>query len=247
MKLVEPWYHSPEWWLVVVTVALVIVTGVLAVYTAFLWRTTRQSAERQSKELKSTLAIARTSAEAASKQANASIASSAPFLYPRVREKENLYPPSVQDDNATHLPSAWLYFENIGRSPALLKGIAAKFFLVHRDELPELAPPMETLPLLQSSAIIGAGDEGGGKTWQFDRLIDANEIRQLLASVSAPHWLRFYLIGYIVYDDVFQIRHTQRFCIKVRRRFQAMKGGPLLNEIAHSEAHADEPGEGEAE
>ena len=232
---------SHEWWLVIGTFLLVFVTTALAIYTARLWRATKEGAERQQKEMQQVLTIARTSADAATRQANAAISAAAPMLYPRVDERQDLYPREVDADDMTHQSSALLRFENIGRSPAIVRKIGAKFFLLHREEFLEAPPPLASLPTLESSAIIGPGDTGGGKTWTFERSIDANEIRQLLATATAPHWLRFFIIGYVVYDDVFRVRHTQRFCVKVRRKFQAIKGSMAFNEITHQAAVDEVP------
>lgn len=222
-------FGSPEWWIVYVTGALFGVTGVLAWYTARLWRSTKEMSKRQAAETLESLALSRRAVDAALRQAEASVSSQAPYLYPRVSEKASLYPAEPPEAERDHQPSCWLYFENVGRSPAIIKTISAKLFLFHREEMPTTFPEQEALPVLQSSAVIGPGSEGGGKTWTYSRPIDAREIRQLLATTDAAHWSRFWILGVVVYEDVFQRQYSHRFCLKIRRSFQALKGPSEFN------------------
>ena len=92
---------SHDWWLVLLTWALVLGTFALAIYTARLWRSTKTSADRQSTEMQSALAIARSSADAAKTSAEATarmvelgqkqfIASHRPMLVVRMFERISL-------------------------------------------------------------------------------------------------------------------------------------------------------------
>lgn len=90
-------YSSSEWWLVYLTFALVLVTALLAAYTAKLYRATvglgkdaKTTSDRQATEMEMSLTIAQESANAAAKSAEAAIAAQRPWLSVAVQIGEPL-------------------------------------------------------------------------------------------------------------------------------------------------------------
>lgn len=167
---------------------------------------------------------------------------SMPFLYPRVK-RFDLYPniePAEVGDQVTHQPSISLGFENIGKTPAMLRRIRAELLLIDRDLLPPIPPPFQNSTEVVSDAVVAPEKRAGIRTVAFHRAIPAGEIRQLLAEVEEQSFKRFFVYGYVIYDDFFGIRHTKRFCVKLRNGWQAVKGGSRYNSESESAAPAVE-------
>src|SRR5258706_4311038 len=119
---------SHDWWLVLLTGALVFVTAGLAIYTARLWQSTKSSADRQSAEMQSALAIARSSADAARTSAEATakmvelgqkqfIASHRPKIVVRMFQRIGSVPESIR-----------YQIHNVGDSDAHIMGISEAFW-----------------------------------------------------------------------------------------------------------------------
>ena len=63
-----PLWQHPDWWVAWSTIALALVTAVLALFTYRLWRDAKESGDRQAKATQDSLAISRIAANAASEQ-----------------------------------------------------------------------------------------------------------------------------------------------------------------------------------
>jgi hypothetical protein len=161
---------------------------------------------------------------------------SMPYLYPRITAF-NLYPDveeSAVSDEMTHHPGVKLAFNNLGKTPAIVRRVRAELILISRDMLPPI-PPTFSAGEVQSDTVIAPESTAGTRTWSFNRIINATEIRELIADTKESQYRRFFLYGYVVYDDFFGTRHTRRFCIKARQhRWQALKGGSRYNGITES-------------
>lgn len=153
---------------------------------------------------------------------------SMPYLFPRVNHFD-LYPRRGVIVNA-HRPNLQLAFRNIGKTPAIVRAIRAELLLINRDLLPPIPPAFRYSVEVGSDAVISEGASSARRTWEFDRDVSAQEILDLQAEVEAPQYSRFFLFGYVIYDDFFGYRHTRRFCLKLRQHgYQAMKGGSRYN------------------
>ena len=113
------------------------------------------------------------------------------------------------------MPLVTLAFENIGRSPAILVRVGAKVCLMERDGVPDPVPLSE-IPSVERHDAIAAEGQGGARDWPFQRPVEASEVVELNNEVQERHFARLFVVGYVVYDDVFGSRTTNRFCVKVR-------------------------------
>jgi hypothetical protein len=223
------------WTGVLATATLVLsgITGVLAKYTYNLWNEAKATSERQGREMQESLSIARGAAEAA-------ISEAAPYLYPRVIEW-SLYPDKVGDEDALHIPRIGLAFENIGRTPAIMSRVGVRLELIEDETNLPVPPPLGVIPSEERNDAVPAGElskESG--TWAFARSINAAEIRKLLANTKGPY-LRFYIYGFVIYEDVFNARTTARFCMKLRTNWQVIRGGADFNTRKREKNPASDP------
>lgn len=207
------------------TVALVIVTGGLVVF-----------AKIQSSDTKASIAVAKESADAA-------VNVSKPFLFPRATRLATLHPIGDIADGTKHNPEVALIFENFGETPAILREVRVDLFLTEVGQLIPPVPAIEDLTPRRNDALIVIPGRIFGPdalmnsrsviTCDFRTLI-THELRELAATADAISngFRRFFLIGWVIYDDFFGIRTTHRFCLKLRPNgFQAIKGGDAYNSI----------------
>jgi hypothetical protein len=214
------------------TALLAFVTAVLAYYTFKLWRAAMEGAEAQAIATRESLRVSRDAADAARRNADAAILDKGPFLHPRVADF-NLHPPLEDVGVGAAIPSSIrLRFDNMGKTPAMVRRLGVKLLLQQRGEVPANPLPLDSIPSVESSATIGPDSSGAARAWSFERPIDENEAALLAASTKRPNYLRFYAEGFTVYDDIFNVRHTKRFLIKIRQNgFQAVRGGEAFNKL----------------
>ena len=234
--------------------ALVVVSALaVAFFTFTLWRTTtglQNLAEQQGADMKASLRVAQETAKAARDSADAAVRSAMPFLVPRIRQFR-LHPTNISErlpENATHRPSVKLAFRNIGATPAVMIRIGARLYLAENDVLPSPPPPIAELGGIGRSEPVPVNGTTSSKRWLFERDIDRTEIEALARNASKrTRYLRFHLIGYVVYDDMFDVRHTRRFCVKVRQQqeFQELRGLEPYNRLVMEHKPKDDlPAEG---
>lgn len=181
-----------------------------------------------------TLVETRKTANAAVRQAKITASEAQPFLHPVVTHF-SLHPEvDAIRDNHPYRPSITLKFRNIGKTPAMLQRAGVKLCLVEGDNFarPEA---LDNIPSVLTSDVIASGEVGGSRAWQYEKDIGLEETMRLAASGEQENFMRFYVTGYVVYDDVFNTRHTRRFLLKVRQSgFQATRGGRPHNCIIES-------------
>jgi hypothetical protein len=134
----------------------------------------------------------------------------------------------------------------MGKTPAMLRRVGVRLLLRERGEVPEAPLPLEDIPRVESSDTIASGGAGGAREWRFERTIDEHEVDRLLADAQGNNFLRFYVEGFVVYDDIFNVRHTKRFLLKIRQNgFQAVRGGEAFNTLSREpmDTVAAEPNE----
>jgi len=125
----DGYYWSSEWWLVYFTFALVVVTFILAIFTAKLWHSTKtmaqdakDTAKRQAEEMLNSLRIAKDSADAAMEQAKTSTEAlkRSNRAWVGVTGIVSVTTPLFADDEAKSINCCIrLSIRNIGTSPAL--------------------------------------------------------------------------------------------------------------------------------
>ena len=208
------WYdtfldHTTEW-------LLVLFNGLLALYTWRLFKAThglREAAEEQSRDMKSSINVARDAAKAAQDSANAANRSATVAEKSLViTQRADLHPLSyvalaIRDD--TQEIAEWqftIFFQNSGATKAI-HAIPSSGILVGEEPAGEFGLPH----LIQDRVRISIG------------------ARQQIAAVASPKLtheqiqeiakdkLNAYLVGYIEYNDVFDstpVRHTA-VCMKI--------------------------------
>jgi hypothetical protein len=223
-------------WIAASTVATAIFTLVLAIVTYKLWK----SGEKQ-------IAVARNAADAARDAAEAAVSASRPYLYPRMIDLKNLHPDLVVDGNL-YKSEATFVLENYGATPAMTREVRAQLMLVDKDQLPS-TPFDGPFPDKTEFSVIPANTRGEDAVRAAGAAItcsssghSAEEIRQVIVNYKkGVHHRRFYLQGYVVYDDFFGNRNTQWFCIKMRKTgFQVPKGGSAYNRVERMKIPVDD-------
>lgn len=215
------------------TVSLVLVTAGLVI---FAWL--------QSKDTKASIAVAKQSADAA-------VNASKPFLFPRAFNLSKLHPVGNIMDGMRHNPEVHFIFENYGETPAMVREVRADLILSELGgEIPPLPAVEKLTPRRSESLSLIPGHRHDNEALEMarsvikcdHRTLTTQEIRELIteADTISNGFRRFYLFGYVVYDDFFGIQCTQRFCLKLRpiNSFQAIKGGKAYNSITREEIPA---------
>lgn len=192
-----------------VTTALVLITLALAIFTAGLWHATyklakdaKSTADRQAMETSQSLLLARQSAQAAIRSADAALAGQRAHLFPARELKGSLIAPHGQNSFwVTHLA-----FVNHGHTSALLEARGGR--IIFSDALPpeQVFTPDDTDWDIGQITIQPKGF-AQGKSINFP-LTDAD-----LADVKLGT-KQLYLFAFIVYTDVFNTTWKRRFCLR---------------------------------
>lgn len=227
------------------TVWLVWITGLLAFFTALLWFATlnlakdaKRNSDRQSAETQKSLSISRQAANAAKASADAALKSSIPVLFPFITGMDQLHPLSESNSAITHDANIFIQFDNYGKTPGIIRQVRADLYLTDRDRLPRI--DFESLTVRHYYVMVP------GNTLGKDQLIGALDLKQTitfspielteLLSEARDKFRRFVLVGQVIYDDFFGLRHTSRFCVKVRMwTIHSVGNIPVINsfQIAH--------------
>jgi hypothetical protein len=183
-----------------------------------------------------------------------SVIESQPALSPYVVDMEKLHElpkPGVQvtfNGIVIFYSSILFIFENYGKTPAIIRRVQADLFLTEKDSLPKVN--FHDLPVHHHEEII----QGGTKRDELGKMaavdlrkkveVDNKQFQELL-SEAKENFRRFFLVGVVIYDDVFGYRHTRRFCRKLRLahgvRFQAQHGGMAYNSIRRQKIPKKDP------
>ena len=191
----------------------------------------------------------RVTAKATKDSADVAFVASMPVLSPLVVvEHTNLHPLMPAASFNSHVA---FVFENFGKTPARIREVRADLFLNEMDVFPTVE--FEELPLIGYEPIV-PGDSRGSSAMmgvaECDRefRLTTTEFEELLTEATTDRHRRFALIGQVTYDDFFGMRHTRRFCVKMRlmmrgeRRglFQLVRGGPTYNRITREKIPTEE-------
>lgn len=245
------------------TIALVWITGVLAFFTALLWLATvnlakdaKRTSERQSAETEKSLSISKQAAIAAKASADAALKSSMPVLFPSITGMDQLHPLTESNTAITHDANIFIQFDNYGKTPGIIRQVRADLYLTDRDRLPKV--DFENLTIRKYYVMVP------GNTLGKDQMTGALDLKQTitfspielteLLSEARDKFRRFVLIGQVIYDDFFGLRHTSRFCVKLRmwtvlavgnipviNYFQIAHGGSAYNRIESKEIPKPDP------
>jgi len=179
-----------------------------------------------------------------------------PVLFPYVVNMDGLHPlpPEYGLVKSTFSPppeftSVLLFnFENYGKTPGIVRRVRAGLFVTENDAIPKAN--VRALPIIHYQETI----PGETKAEDLKQRVAADlrqrfafatkEFQQLL-SEAAGNFRRYFLVGLVIYDDFYGIRHTRRFCIKLRLtheiRFQAQHGGTKYNSIERRKIPKNDP------
>jgi hypothetical protein len=219
----------------------------IALFTWRLWVST----EKLWKESKSAAASAKQSADAAVKTAM-------PVLYPWVLDMHALHPlHPILEISVTHTARMLVGFDNFGNSPGTIREVRADLFLTEGDKLPDV--DVGTLTLRDYQVMV-PGDckaidaQFGALDLQQEFTFTPTEMVELRSEATGS-FRRFALVGRVVYDDFFGLRHSSHFCVKLRlwrvgaevvgpkkvMTFQVAVGGSKYNGVATGPIPSPDP------
>lgn len=168
----------------------------------------------------------RRTAIAAVKSASIAQSMAWPIVVPRIANATFLYPPKGHQGPFAK-PQLTLSLENYGQSPAFM--VAADCELrISWDTPPqsELVRPLKK----EDRTVIPVRPEPS--TYQFllwHDPVTPEQVTELNGKLDAGG-KRFFLIGRVIYDDVFGERHTSGFCLKIFRNGTSVaRGGEQFN------------------
>jgi hypothetical protein len=193
-------------------------------------------------------------ANAAKESADAAVKTAMPVLFPWITDMTRLHPLTASDSEITHTANIFIGFDNFGKTPGMIRQVRAELFLTEMDTLPKV--DFENLALRKYQVMIPGKSHA---TNQFFGALDMQqtikftplELQELFAEARG-NFRRFSLIGQVIYDDFFGLRHTSRFCVKVRmwrvngtspdvRCFQVAQGGSEYNQITSEQIPMSDP------
>ena len=177
--------------------------GFLAVFTYFLYRSTKglhETAQQQSTDMKESLRISRDVAKAAQKSADAVVG----IERPRLHVDSIRFSESKRFDIPTRIRYPWVKigFHNYGRSPAYLVGTHFHYFIGR--ELP--IPPKYDVGVDKSDVI----EPGKTHEWLWSRMDFRPTPEEIKSVVSGD--ARLWMYGVIVYADFMGDEHKTGFC-----------------------------------
>ena len=195
---------------------IVLFTGAIAWFTGTLWRATNAlvaSAKKQADDMRESLRIAKQSAEAARDSADGIVNANIPYVAPELRMADsNLRLMNALGEQRVR-PTVNFVFKNYGGSPATI--VEFSDYLAFFDVLPQepIYPPRPA-DATDREMVIGALD--ASRVLPCGLVVDTvhwAEARMTFAELRAERRAMF-LIGRVVYDDVFGLRHTKRYCFR---------------------------------
>lgn len=245
------------------TVVLAWITGVLAFFTALLWfatlnlaRDSKATSARQAEEMARALKTAEETARSSKESADAALKSSMPVLFPFITDMARLHPLTVSDTTVTHDANIFISFDNYGKTPGIIRQVRADLFLTDRDRMPEVdfkKLSIHTYYKMVPGATLGKDQLTGTLDLKQSVTFSPLELSELLAEAN-DKFRRFALIGQVIYDDFFGLRHTSRFCVKMRvwksvtaeqirviNTFQIAHGGSGYNGVISEKIPDDDP------
>lgn len=166
---------------------------------------------------------------------------SMPVLSPFIVDRDGLH-------SVINNPSIHFVFENYGKTPGIIRQVRSNLILCSRDALPPTIN-FEEAPLQDHEAMIPGdirGEDarlpGSSVPAEFNRPLTRTELNEIEAEAITKEYQRFYLIGLVIYDDFFGVRHTSNFCIKFRQHgFQSPKGGIAYNRVTRKKIPKNDP------
>lgn len=198
-------YENYEFWLVVVTAALVYVTARLVSFTKKLWQSTQTTSERQAGEMQQSLAITRQAADAARESADAAKNEFVASHRPEIRIKHVLLTSEIWKDKPIEIK---LIIVNSGLTTAHITecNIAT---LIHPN-----GSPLPPRPDFQRQPFIPAPTPNleSGTTMVLPRLTDNRPLTDADNAGIRQLTHRLYCHGYVHYRDNAGRLRTTSFC-----------------------------------
>jgi hypothetical protein len=197
------WYTLPDWWVAGFTGALFVATTGLWIFTALMWRATRQTAQ-------------------------SFIHAEFPYIYPGEPNTTLFLPTGAKavyptSPNVPH-PRITCTFVNVGRTPAVIKAIRGEISV--GGQLPN--KPHFTYSEERRGDVIARPDkETEPIPFDFNRNLTVDEITNIGGGTPL---ISFF--GYVKYTDVFDHLVTKAFCFRLRlgtRALAEVVGGEPYN------------------
>lgn len=189
-------WRDAEWWTAGATVALALVTLILAIYTYRLWRAAREGAQAQAESTREALQVAQRSADAAVTSSEALLAAERAYLFVEVVQNT-----VTIDDSFPRQVSVKIW--NHGRTPAELTRIRSYMSVSE-------TVPQELLATEDSEQELPAGVGLPPRT-ALDLTLEVRFNDGQLFQVSTLT-KAMYCIGRIEYRDMFGQARATGFC-----------------------------------
>lgn len=152
-------------------------------------------------------------AQSAKLSADAASVAAMPYLIPVVSRVSQV----PENAKNIHRPFVRMAFKNVGSSPAVLKTIRAKVYIVENDRYEDSVPTnSDALPFIHRSDAVPPGVIKGVKVWQHDRDVGEHINNGLRADPYDPDgYMRIYVLGQVVYEDILSVEYKKTFLIKI--------------------------------
>lgn len=193
-------------------------------------------------------------ANAAKESAVATVKTAMPILFPWITDMAGLHPLTTSDSEISHEAKIFVGFDNFGKTPGMIREVRAELFLKEMETLPKV--DFDNLTIRNYHVMIPGESRAtnqifGALDMQQTIKFTPLELRELFSEARGK-FRRFSLIGQVIYDDFFGLRHTGRFCVKIRmwrvnetlsgvRCFQVAQGGSEYNRITSKQIPEDDP------
>ena len=211
-------YFSSEWFLVYITFLLAIITGALAFYTYKLWSATKTmvnssdaTAKRQSSEMQASIAEASRAAAAMELLVKGSAESVATLKDVTARQMRaylvvNVNSGSYQERNRNIKFDVRPSLNNAGQTPAhkMTYWATAKI-------MPFPLPDNFDFPT-PKNAVIRPMFLGPHQGVELNAIVDDFIPDDEVVEVKAGMTRRVYIWGIVTYTDIFNMKHTTKFC-----------------------------------
>lgn len=202
---------SSEWWLVFITALLAVFTGLMWKATVNLAKEAKATSDQQRQDTKDALVIAKQSAEAANKNAEALQSS----------EKAYVFLESAEMLRVTHLATNTLSvftnqirlvikvtFKNHGKTPAILKELFPDVRICEYEDVIFKS----SMPFSLGKVISASG------TWEQEINFDVDnadyEKARVSDTVESPIPVNLQLFGSVLYKDIMENERKTEFCWK---------------------------------
>jgi hypothetical protein len=220
-------------------------TVIIALFTITLWRATSgllASAKEQSRDMKSSIAVANKAANAAKASADALKATERGILmekissvdFSRAYSAAESYPNSPSMWPITAELSTTITFKNYGKTPITIQEICGN--VVIADATPRIKDGVFAIEHKLTEYVISPRSESDAIPFKVSKEISWDKNNKITRGT-----MHIWLIGSVTFVDVFDVTCHREFVWKYSRRSNALKPYHSYEECTHQSAVMSEP------